>query len=194
VRRVGGTYWPWADRVGWQVVRFAATWHGSARPDAHRVAMASVRAIRAILAAGVAAGPLAEEGARLALVVVLYRAGGEMARARGQDAGDPAFLEQLRREVHEGLYAAGSSPSRSVLRSLRRGRRFLSPAARVWSLIEGGSLVLELYAAEQERRRAERVVHRLDAWTRRRSDQGAAGRRGTSTWVTSPSPMSPSPL
>lgn len=156
-------YWPPLDRAGAGLARRVAA--GAARHpgSAGMVARRWTRRVRWMALASAVGGPAVEVPARGVLVWALYRAGAEFCVSGRVDPLDPAVLAELRRQVYVAFCArphAGSGP----LRLLGKTGRWLAPAARAWTWVEGGALLWDLYAANQERRRAEAAVGHLQQW------------------------------
>ncbi len=164
---MAAVYWPWLDRAGMRIAHRAVAGSPHRLEDPDAVVRRWSRRLWLLAAAEAVGGPIAELPVRGAVVWLLYRAGAEFCRTRGVDPTAPAVLRDLRRQVYRGL--AGPSP-RSLgagVRVVTRTRRWVVPAARAWAWLDGASVVWELYAADQERRRAEAALAALQRWADR---------------------------
>ncbi len=160
-------YWPWLDWAGLRVARQAVVGRPRRLPDPDEVVRRCSHRLWLLAAAEAVGGPVAELPARGAVVWLLYRAGAEFCRSRGVDPTKPAVLRDLRRQVYRG-WAGPSLRSRGAgVRLVTRTRRWVVPAARTWTWLEGASVGWDLYAANQERRRAEAALAGLRRWADR---------------------------
>ena len=167
LQTLGDVYWPWLDRAGMRMARRAVAGSDRRRQDPDEMVRRWSRRLWLLAAAEAVGGPVAELPARGAVVWLLYRAGAEFCRSRGVDPTAPAVLRDLRRQVYRGL--AGPSPRAlgAGVRVVARTRRWVVPAARTWAWLEGASVGWDLYAANQERRRAEAALGALQRWADR---------------------------
>ncbi len=156
-------YWPALDRAGERMAHRVAARAPEHPGSRGAVARRWARRVRWLAVAGAVGGPAVEVPARGAMVWALCRAGAEFCRSGRVDPTDPAVLVELRREVYQA-FCARPHASQAPIRLAGVAGRWLAPAARVWTWVEGGALLWDLYAASQERRRAEAALGRLEQW------------------------------
>lgn len=167
LQTLADVYWPWLDRAGMRMARHAVAGSQRRLKDPDEVVRRWSHRLWLLAAAEAVGGPVAELPARGAVVWLLYRAGAEFCRSRGVDPTAPAVLRDLRRQVYRGLAGPSLRSRGAGVRLVTRTHRWVVPAARTWAWLEAASVVWDLYAANQERRRAEAALAGLQRWADR---------------------------